>query len=166
MLQHASELANQRNDGGRAHRLAATQCRSHFFLLLCAGVGVLVSIMYAVTNSCKIDDLIREYCQYWKKVVMCCEVNHCQYLSSTVCFIRVFQHGFLLVTLRLVDCLSHCGLHIGITCEGNRRIVVVSEINNNISVKLTANMPSRHQRGFIDWRYRECGVQLYLFVLA
>jgi len=41
----------------------------------------------------------------------------------------VFQHGFLHVTLRLVDCLT--GLHIGITCEGNRRIVVVSEINNN-----------------------------------
>jgi len=58
-----------------------------------------------------------------------CEVNHCQYLSSTVCFIREFQRGFLLATLRLVDCLT--GLHIGITCEGNRRIVVVSEINNN-----------------------------------
>jgi len=67
--------------------------------------------------------------QYWKKVVICCEVNHCQYLSSTWCFIRVFQHGFLLVYLRLVDCLT--GLHIGITREGNRRIVVVSEINNN-----------------------------------
>jgi len=69
------------------------------------------------------------YRQYWKKVVICCEVNHCQYLSSTACFIRVFQHGFLLVTLRLVDCLT--GLHVGITCEGNRRILVVSEINNN-----------------------------------
>jgi len=46
------------------------------------------------------------YCQYWKKVVICWEVNHCQYLSSTGCFIGVFQHGFLLVTLRLVDCLS------------------------------------------------------------
>ena len=48
-------------------------------------------------------------------------------MSSTWCFIRVFQHGFLHVTLRLVDCLT--GLHIGITSEGNRRIVVVSEIN-------------------------------------
>jgi len=38
--------------------------------------------------------------------VICWEVNHCQYLSSTVCFIGVFQHGFLHVTLRLVDCLT------------------------------------------------------------
>ena len=45
--------------------------------------------------------------QYRKKVVICCEVNHCQYLSSTVCFIRMFQHGFLLVTLRLIDCLHY-----------------------------------------------------------
>jgi len=30
--------------------------------------------------------------------------------------------------------LPHCGLHIGITCEGNRRIVVVSEINNNNNI--------------------------------
>jgi len=41
----------------------------------------------------------------------------------------VFQHGVLLVTT--FGWSPHCGLHIGVTCEGNRRIVVVSEINNN-----------------------------------
>ena len=50
--------------------------------------------------------------------------------------------------------LPHCGLHIGITCEGNRRIVVVSEINNNnilflevasLSCNLARDNSTRHR---------------------
>jgi len=67
----------------------------------------------------------------------CCEVNYCQYLSSTVCLISVFQHGILTCESTFDNCITVWSTY-GITCEGNRHIVVVLEINNSF-IACTAN---------------------------
>ena len=76
--------------------------------------------------------------------MICCEVNYCQYLSSTLCLISVFQHVILTCDSTFDDCITVWSTY-GITCEGNRRIVVVLEINNNNNISICLSVTLRYR---------------------